>query len=122
MDYYLGHAEPKAKNIEDDVGMQIAAYGWVMLISVFFNGVLELYAQMDNPFRSHCLHVPVGRSTWLLNQNLNNIMYTSKAQLPEVVNDPWGSNTSQLPISDAMGAKAVAPGAIIENELQSTFM
>ena len=76
-------------SVKDDVSESILCYGWMLILAIFFNGLLELYSQLDVPFSKDCLHAPTEKKTEELEEQLDTIMYRSKQQLPPCAADPW---------------------------------
>lgn len=63
-------------------------------MSLFFNGLLVLHANLDNPFRDDCMHVACELRTRQLEEELERIMYKSIADIPTAVNAPMDCDLS----------------------------
>jgi hypothetical protein len=88
--------------VKDDAGESIICYAWVVILAIFFNGVLELYSQLDAPFSKNPLHISTEKRANHLEASLRATMYQTKDQLPPEVANTWGCAMT-LPPDDSLG-------------------
>jgi len=88
-DYFKESKLGSYSNVVDSFGETVTCTGWILILSVFFNGLLELHGQLDNPFGDHCLHMAREMNTIKIEETLDDVMYESKAYLPPDIDEPW---------------------------------